>query len=126
MLFKSEAMAIGGYSAALPNLREVDWTLWMGHVEDHPIDAIEALTLMLGHGDSIMTQGHTVQRKKQLKQLRATLNAHDITNWKQHVKDQVRFDSRLSLEECTTRSSAASMRAIRQWWETKAGIWSPS
>lgn len=122
MLFKSEAMAIGGYSTALPNLREMDWTLWMGHVVEHPIDVIDALTYILGNGDAVMTNGDEVVRAKSLKKVTATLNAHDVAYWTQNAKEELRSDRRLILKECTTNDQSANIRAVRQWWERKSGL----
>jgi hypothetical protein len=122
MLFKSEAMAIGGYTSALPRLKEVDWTLWLGHVIDHPINVIEALTYMLGHGDSVMTNAKVIKRRRPIKHVRANLNADDVKLLMQNSKDEVRKDPRLNLQECTSKDQDSLIQSVRLWWERKANI----
>ncbi|UZJ55129.1 hypothetical protein CBS101457_004449 [Exobasidium rhododendri] len=124
MLFKTEAMAIGGYTSALPNLREVDWTLCMEHAVEHPINVIDALTYILGHGDQVTSQGDRdqVKRRKNLKRIHATLHAYDVHLWRQNGRQEIREDPRLSLEECTTYDQDSNIRSVRQWWERKAGL----
>lgn len=123
MLFRSEAMAIGGYSNALPNLREMDWTLWLGHVVEHPITVIDALSYILGHGSvNSTTQIEKVKRKKPLQIVRATLNGEDVAFWSQNAKSEIKNDSRLVLQECTDKEHDANIKAVRVWWEKKANI----
>lgn len=123
MLFKSEAMAIGGYTSALPNLREVEWTLWLGHVVEHPINVIDALSYMLGRGGSgTSSEGEKVQRRRPLRKVRATLNANDVAFWKQNARAETRDDARLVLQECASKEQDANIRAVRAWWERKAGV----
>lgn len=129
MLYRSEAMAIGGYTSALPNLREIDWTLWLGHVVEHPITVIDALSYMLGLGpanatsSSSSSQADAVKRKRPLREVRASLNAADVAFWEQNAKEEARRDTRLSLQVCTVKEEQdANIRAVRDWWERKAGI----
>jgi hypothetical protein len=120
MLYKSEAMAIGGYTNALPNLREFEWTLWLGHASDHPITVIDTLSYMLGHGHT--SQGEAVKRRRPLKRVQATLNAADVAFWKQNAKEGARKDDRLILQEITMKEQDANIRAIREWWEKKSSM----
>lgn len=127
MLFKSEAMAIGGYSNALPNLREMDWTLWLGHAAEHPIDVVDTLRLMLGHGPARPSAGSSLaegqpRRRRPLKRLQAMLNPTDVAFWKQSTDEEVKRDSRLTLQDCMSENHDINLVAVREWWERKAKL----
>lgn len=124
MLFKSEAMAIGGYTSALPNLREMNWTLWLSHAAEHPIDVIDTLRLMLGHGSarSTSTSTEVVKRRRPLKKVAAMLNADDVAFWKQGSDEEIKMDNRLELRECNSKDHDINLLAVRDWWERKARL----
>lgn len=127
MLFRSEAMAVGGFTPALPRLREVDWTLWLGHVLEHPINVVEALGYLLGKvgpsaGTSQSRRLEHVQRSKPLRRIRATLNAKDVEYFKRHAGVELLEDPRLLLRQCTSNETDVNLRAVRRWWEAKAGL----
>lgn len=125
MLFKSEAMAIGGYTTALPNLREMNWTLWLSHAVEHPIDVVDTLRLMLSHGPAragTSTPADIIKRKRPLKKIQAMLNAEDVAIWKQGTDEEVKRDTRLQLQECNSKEHDVNLVAVRDWWERKSRL----
>lgn len=125
MLFRSEAMAIGGFTKALPRLKEVEWTLWLEHFDEHPINVVEAISYLLGVEDtpSRRRPGSTnlvkVQRRKALRRIHASLNIEDVEYFKQHAPPSVSQDPRLSLQSCPI-SLDINLQSVRRWWEKKA------
>ncbi|PWN36796.1 uncharacterized protein FA14DRAFT_169743 [Meira miltonrushii] len=132
MLFKSEALAIGGFTSALPKLREVDWTLWLGHLLDHPIDVVEALSCLMGkeNGSANATgrvsnqtrRSEAHSTRKPLRKIRATLNAQDVDYFQKNASLELREDPRLLLRQCASIDAEPNLLFVRQWWESKAGI----
>lgn len=127
MLFRSEAMALGGFTDALPRLREIDWTLWLGHALEHPINVVEALSYLTGREVPPAVGARTsrtngVRRRKPLRKIRATLNGEDIAFWRRHAGPESLNDPRLVLRECTSRDTDVNLQAVRLWWEAKAGL----
>lgn len=132
MLFKSEALAIGGFTKALPNLREVDWTLWLGHLLDHPIDVVEALSCLMGkdggsanaavRGSNQTRRSEVHSTRKPLRKIRATLNSQDVEFFQKNASAELREDSRLLLRQCASIDAEPNLLFVRQWWESKSGI----
>lgn len=146
MLYRSEAMAIGGFfKSALPRLREFEWTVWIEHVVEHPINIVEALSYLLGAEGRHATTGRSgsatvsttartnappasasrsmayVQRRKPLRRVAASINPYDVTLWQRSASPALRDDPRLVLQACEP-TVESNLCAVRSWWERKAGV----
>ncbi|PWN90509.1 hypothetical protein FA10DRAFT_266977 [Acaromyces ingoldii] len=127
MLFRSEARALGGYDGQLPRLREVAWTLWLAHLEEHPVNVVEALCHLLGAVRDPDGGGGPTRRRR-LRSVTATLNPEDVRRFlaNRTVPDSLKDDDRLVLVECPSQDQDMNVASVRHWWERKAGFHSPS
>lgn len=121
MLFPSEARALAGADGALPRLRELCWTMWAAHTNDHPLDVCTTIETLLGGPklEGVQKQSPNAERRG-VELLHCTLHPFDFAHFATSAPRALREDPRLVVRRCESEELDEGLDLMAQAWIREA------